>query len=75
MHCRDREKEAWMDDTEEHRRRAWDENNLEQLLYFGSLTLREKLRAVEGMCDVVRRLSEMRARGELSEPRNLAGHA
>jgi hypothetical protein len=45
--------------------RAWDEHNLSQLKYFQSLSLREKLEAVEGMADVVRRLREMRARGEL----------
>lgn len=46
--------------------RAWEEHNLSQLEYFRSLTLREKLEAVEGMADVVRRLQEMRARGELT---------
>lgn len=45
--------------------RAWEEHNLSQLKYFRSLTLREKLQAVEGMADVIRRLQEMRARGEL----------
>ena len=41
---------------------AWREHNLSQLLYFRSLSLREKLAAVEGMADVVRLLEQMRAR-------------
>ncbi len=42
---------------------AWDRHNLSQLLYFRSLTLRQKMEAVEGMADVVRRFWEMRAEG------------
>jgi hypothetical protein len=34
---------------------GWDEHNLSQLSYFHSLSLREKLQAVEDMADVVRR--------------------
>ena len=44
---------------------VWEQHNLEQLRYFQSLTLRQKLQAVEGMCDVARRLAEMRDAGEL----------
>jgi hypothetical protein len=49
----------------QEQQRAWQEHNLSQLQYFRSLSLREKLEAVEGMADVVRRLQEMRERGEL----------
>jgi hypothetical protein len=44
---------------------AWREHNLAQLQYFSSLSLRAKLRAVEGMADVVRRLEHMRRSGKL----------
>lgn len=40
---------------------AWRAHNLSQLLYFRSLSLREKLEAVEGMTEVVRLLERMRA--------------
>jgi hypothetical protein len=39
---------------------AWAAHNLSQLLYFRSLSLREKLEAVQGMADVARRFREMR---------------
>ena len=42
---------------------GWDEHNLSQLRYFRSLSLREKLQAVEDMADVVRHLRQMRAQG------------
>jgi fido (protein-threonine AMPylation protein) len=42
---------------------GWDEHNLSQLSYFHSLSLREKLQAVEDMADVVRRLRQIRAQG------------
>ncbi len=42
---------------------GWDEHNLSQLRYFRSLTLHEKLQAVEGMADVVRRFQQIRAQG------------
>lgn len=42
---------------------AWKEHNLSQLRHFASLPLPEKMRAVEGMADVVRRLLELRGRG------------
>ncbi len=42
---------------------AWDRHNLSQLLDFRSLTLRQKMEAVEGMADVVRRFREMRGEG------------
>ncbi len=51
--------------TPEEERAAWERHELEQLRYFRSLTLREKLQALEGMCDVVRRLAGMRERDEL----------
>jgi len=43
---------------------AWEEHSLSQLRYFRSLSLREKMVAVQGMADVVRRFEEMRAKGE-----------
>lgn len=43
--------------------RGWEEHNLSQLRYFRSLSLREKLQAVEGMADVVRHFQQMRAQG------------
>ena len=45
---------------------AWEEHSLSQLRYFRSLSLREKLEAVQGMADVLRRFEEMRARGEFT---------
>ncbi len=39
---------------------AWHAHNVEQLLYFRSLSLREKFEAVEGMADVVRLIDRMR---------------
>ncbi len=47
----------------ESAQRGWDEHNLSQLIYFRSLSLREKLQAVEGMADVVRRFQQIRAQG------------
>jgi hypothetical protein len=52
---------------------AWEAHNVSQLVYFESLSLREKMHAVQGMADVVRRFAEMRANGEfraLSESRH-----
>jgi hypothetical protein len=51
---------------------AWVEHDFSQLVYFQSLSLREKMHAVQGMADVVRRFAEMRANGQfrsLSENR------
>lgn len=45
---------------------AWDKHNLSQLRYFRSLSLREKMEAVEGMADVLRRFEEMRAKGKFT---------
>ncbi len=42
---------------------AWEKHSLDQLLYFRSLSLREKMKAVEGMADVVRHFRRMRAEG------------
>lgn len=47
-------------------RSGWTEHNLSQLKYFRSLSLREKLEAVQGMADVVRRFREMRESGKFS---------
>jgi len=46
--------------------RAWEEHNLSQLRYFRTLSLHEKMAAVEGMADVLRRFEEMRGRGEFT---------
>jgi hypothetical protein len=43
---------------------AWREHNLSQLRYFRSLSLRNRLEAVQGMADVIRRFEEMRRNGE-----------
>lgn len=43
--------------------RAWAAHDRAQRDYFRSLSLREKLQAVEGMADVVRRFEEIRAAG------------
>ncbi|MBN1378203.1 MAG: hypothetical protein JXA04_03115 [Gammaproteobacteria bacterium] len=43
---------------------AWEQHNLDQLLYFRSLNLRQKLLVVEGMCDVSRRFQQMRMEGK-----------
>ena len=65
------------DDTDAGTSRSrdpWREHNLSQLLYFRSLSLREKLEAVEGMAEVVRLLERMRARErETGSPRRPAG--
>jgi hypothetical protein len=45
-------------------RAAWAAHNISQLVYFRSLSLREKMQAIQGMADVVRRFEEMRANGE-----------
>ncbi|MBI2889986.1 MAG: hypothetical protein HYY13_04285 [Nitrospirae bacterium] len=44
---------------------GWREHELSQLRYFRSLPLREKLEAVQGMADIVRRLRQMREEGAL----------
>ena len=44
---------------------AWREHELSQARYFNSLSLREKLQAVEGMADVVRRFRKLRAEGKI----------
>lgn len=46
---------------------AWARHNLSQLIYFRSLSLREKLQAVQGMADVVRRFEDMRAGGKFRD--------
>lgn len=42
---------------------AWEAHKLSQLRHFRSLTLRQKLEAVEAMADVVRHIGKMRAAG------------
>jgi hypothetical protein len=44
---------------------SWAKHNLEQLRIFRALSLRAKLEAVQGMADVVRHLSALRAAGKL----------
>ncbi|MGQ0656331.1 MAG: hypothetical protein ACT4P4_29425 [Betaproteobacteria bacterium] len=44
--------------------RAWEEHELSQLRYFRSLPLRERMAAVQGMCDVLRHFARMRAQGK-----------
>jgi hypothetical protein len=53
--------------------RSWEEHNLSQLRHFRSLSLREKMEAVQGMADVLQRFEEMRARGEFASARAAAG--
>lgn len=43
--------------------RLWEEHSLSQLRHFRSLSLQEKMKAVEGMADVIRHFAEVRARG------------
>ncbi|MBM4220140.1 MAG: hypothetical protein FJ171_11060 [Gammaproteobacteria bacterium] len=45
---------------------AWREHQCSQLRYFASLSLRDKMQAVEGMADVVRRFREMREQGKFT---------
>jgi len=52
---------------------GWDEHNLSQLRYFRSLSLREKLQAVEGMADVVRHFQQIRAQGGFKTASRNAG--
>jgi hypothetical protein len=53
--------------------RGWYEHNLSQLKYFRSLPLRQKLEAVEGMADVLRRFREMHAHGDFKFHTRRAG--
>lgn len=43
---------------------TWEGSRRAQLRYALTLTLRQRLEAVEGMADVVRRFQEMRAQGK-----------
>lgn len=43
---------------------AWEAHNISQLVYFRSLSLQEKMQAIQGMADVLRRFEEMRTNGE-----------
>jgi hypothetical protein len=49
------------------RAEAWRAHELSQLAYFRSLSLREKMEAVEGMADIVRLFGQMRAEGRFSD--------
>jgi len=54
---------------------TWEGSRRAQLRHALTLTLRERMEAVEGLADVARRLQEMRERGELrtsGEVRELA---
>jgi hypothetical protein len=59
------------------RAEAWRAHELSQLKYFRSLSLREKMEAVEGMADIVRCFERMRTEGrfgatsERPRPRSL----
>jgi hypothetical protein len=44
---------------------GWRAHEISQLRRFRALSLRQKLEAVEGMADVVRRLDQMRREGQL----------
>lgn len=44
---------------------TWEGSRRAQLRHALTLTLRERMAAVEGLADVSRRLQEMRAKGEL----------
>ncbi len=57
-------------DTPKDSDAAWIEHNLSQLQYFNSLSLRQKLEAVQGMADVVRRFRQMRAEGGFTSSPN-----
>jgi len=50
----------------EKERAAWRAHELSQLRYFRSLSLRQKLEAVQGMADVLRLFKEMRQQGRFS---------
>lgn len=52
---------------------GWDEHKLSQLRYFRSLSLREKLQAVEGMADIVRHFQQIRAQGGFKNASRNAG--
>ena len=45
---------------------TWEGSRRAQLRHALKLTLRERLEAVEGLADVLRRFEEMRARGEFT---------
>lgn len=54
--------------TDKRQQSAWKAHELDQLMYFRSLSLRKKLEAVEGMADVVRHFQKVREEGGLKEP-------
>lgn len=56
--------------SDEASKRAWTEHNLSQLRYFRSLSLREKLQAVEGMADTARHFQKLRSEGKFKLPAN-----
>ncbi|MFN0314851.1 MAG: hypothetical protein ACKVQA_07430 [Burkholderiales bacterium] len=56
-------------------RLGWDEHELSQLRYFRSLSLSEKLKAVEGMADVVRHFQYMRSQGKFKPASKARGTA
>lgn len=56
-------------DKSRSRAAAWRAHDLSQLEHFASLSLAAKMRAVEGMAEVARRLVRMRECGELKPVR------
>jgi hypothetical protein len=49
---------------------AWEQHNLAQLLHFRSLTLRQKMQAIEELGVIARRLQEQREqRQQLNSPK------
>lgn len=47
---------------------TWEGSRRAQLRYALTLTLRERMEAVEGMADVARRFQEMREQGRFTSP-------
>ena len=54
---------------------AWERHNRSQLRYFRSLSVRQKMEAVEGMADLVRHFERMRAVGAFHHVPAAAGEA
>ena len=47
---------------------AWKEHNLVQLRYFRSLSLRNKMTAIEELCKIEQRFQQMRSSGRFHYP-------
>ncbi len=50
----------------ENKQAAWSAHECEQLRHFQSLSLRQKMEAVQGMADVLRRFKDMRRQGRFT---------